>query len=381
VRRDRNHPSIVLWSAGNEIHDTPNGELAKSILGPLVQTFHENDPTRSVTQALFRPNVSHDYDDGLADMLDVVGQNYRPNEILVARQQKPSRKIIGTENTHEISQWVPVRDHADYAGMFVWSGTDYLGESRHWPIIGDASGLDDRTDAMKPDALERQSWWLATPVVHIVRRVAPTPLAPTDPGYEAEQYRPRQTVFADWTPANRSAHNENVEVYSNCDQVELSLNGRSLGSKRINADATSRKWTVGFEAGTLTASCSDHKGVSETLRTAGKPAKLMLTVERGRLSSSFDDVGYLRATVVDSGGTVVPEAAAVLHFSVTGPGRILATDNGDNADHSGFQKPDRDAYHGAAIVIVRAAGGAGDVTVSVSAAGVQGASATLHGVP
>ena len=98
--RDRNHPSIILYSAGNEIHDTPKAELAKEILSGLVDAFHEADPTRPVTQALFRPNVSHDYDDGLADMLDVIGQNYRENEILAAHAAKPTRKIIGTENQH-----------------------------------------------------------------------------------------------------------------------------------------------------------------------------------------------------------------------------------------------------------------------------------------
>ena len=87
VRRDRSHPSIVVYSAGNEIHDTPNTELAKGILRGLVEVFHTSDPTRPVTQALFRPNVSHDYDNGLADLLDVVGQNYRENEILAAHQQ------------------------------------------------------------------------------------------------------------------------------------------------------------------------------------------------------------------------------------------------------------------------------------------------------
>jgi beta-galactosidase len=400
VRRDRNHPSVILWSAGNEIHDTPNAELAKSILGPLVATFHENDPTRPVTQALFRPNVSHDYEDGLADMLDVVGQNYRPNEILAARKQKPERKIIGTENTHEIGQWVPVRDHADYSGMFVWSGTDYLGESRKWPVIADASGLDDKTDAMKPDALERQSWWVSAPVVHIVRRFAAGQKMSTDPGYEpgspqalalaAGKVPPPQpgvvantdalpqTTTADWSPANRDRHVEDVEVFSNCDKVELTLNGKSLGAKKINADATARKWKVDFEPGVLTASCTDHKGVAETLKTAGKAAKVMLAVERGKLSGSFDDVGYLRATVVDAAGIPVPDSRDLLHFSVSGPGKILATDSGDVADSSGFQKPDRVAFHGAAIVVVRATADKGDVVVKVGADGLQGASATLR---
>ena len=139
--RDRNHPSIILWSAGNEIHDTPRPEVAIPILKSLVATFHQNDPTRPVTQALFRPNASHDYEDGLADLLDVVGQNYRPLEILKAHADKPTRSIIGTENAHDRDQWTAVRDHAEYSGQFLWSGIDYLGESRTWPTIGSGSGL------------------------------------------------------------------------------------------------------------------------------------------------------------------------------------------------------------------------------------------------
>ena len=115
-----------------------------------MEVAHETDPTRPVTQALFRPNVSHDYDDGLADMLDVVGQNYREKEILAAHEQKPSRKILGTENTHDRNQWMAVRDHAPYAGQFLWTGMDYLGESRRWPVIGHGSGLLDRTGAIRP---------------------------------------------------------------------------------------------------------------------------------------------------------------------------------------------------------------------------------------
>ena len=383
VRRDRNHPSIVLWSAGNEIHDTPKAELAKSILGPMVEEFHKNDPTRPVTQALFRPNVSHDYEDGLADLLDVIGQNYRPNEILAAHAQKRTRKIIGTENTHGIDQWLPVRDHPEYSGMFIWAGVDYLGESRRWPVIGSSSGLLNRLDVPVPDGLEHESWWSTSPVMHIVRRVAPTPLAPTDPGYEAEQFRPRQTVYADWSPKIAAAHPETVEVYSNCASVELTLNGRSMGAKARNADDRARSWTVGFEAGTLTAVGKNGSAAcaEETLRTAGKPAKIKLVVERARLSPSFDDVGYVRATVTDEQGTAVPDDSSPLTFSVSGPGTIVATDNGDNADHSGFQRLDRAAYHGSAIAIVRGKPGPGVVTVAVSAQGLSGSSVTLKMLP
>jgi len=373
IRRDRNHPSVIIYSVGNEIHDTPHAELAKRILKGLVDVAHENDPTRPVTQALFRPNVSHDYDDGLADLLDVVGQNYREQEILAAHAQKPSRKIIGTENTHDRRQWIAMRDHAPYAGQFLWTGIDYLGEARRWPAIGHGSGLLDRTGAVRPLARERQSWWSDAPMVSVNRRVSADDLMPTDPGYGGEE-RHTQVVFADWTPRNLRPHNENVEVYSNCREVELFLNGRSLGKKEINADASPRNWRVPFAPGCLKAVAHDEQGkvvATDELHTAGRPAKIVLKTETVKLAAGFDNVAIIRATITDANGIRIPRADDLITFRTVGPGIIAAADNGDNRSHELFQTNSRRAFQGECAAFVRATATSGKITVTASSAGLS----------
>jgi beta-galactosidase len=363
VRRDRNHPSIILYSAGNEIHDTPKPDLAKEILKGLVEVFHANDPTRPVTQALFRPNVSHDYDNGLADLLDVVGQNYRENEIIAAHEQKPTRKIIGTENQHGRQVWVWLRDNAPYAGQFLWAGIDYLGEAGRWPNTTNGSGLLYRTGAMKPMAYERESWWSDQPMVHITRRVAPAPRPVTDPGYEAYR-RSMQVLFDDWTPTNSDPHTENVEVYSNCANVELLLNGKSFGSKPLNKDASPRMWQVGYEPGTLAAQCGNG-GPRHELRTAGAPAKIVLSTDRQTTGTTWDDVVFVTAQVLDAKGVQVPAASMPITFTTSGPAEIIATDNGENASHESFQSPTRSAWEGQCVAIVRASA-AGSIKVTAT---------------
>lgn len=378
VRRDRNHPSIVVYSAGNEIRDTPKAELAKTILKGLVDVFHENDPTRPVSQGLFRPNVSRDYDNGLADLLDVVGQNYRESEILAAHRQKPTRKILGTENTHDRTAWLALRDNAPYAGQFLWSGIDYLGEARAWPAIGFPFGLLDRTGTPRPRAFERQSWWSDQPMVHVTRRVAPRPLAPTDPGYEPDARR-IQVLFSDWTPQKLDAHDETVEVYSNSEEVELFLNGKSLGVKPLPPDASPRTWTVRFESGTLLAVAKNRGRVvaRDELKTAGTPARIVLSADRTRVAPVWDDVVQITAKIVDENGVLVPTANHLVSFAVTGPGLVAAVDNGDNSSHEKFQASQRHAYQGLSFAMIKAKASRGKITVTASSPGLARGAVTI----
>lgn len=408
ILRDRNHPSIILWSVGNEIHDTPHPDIAIPILKRLVATAHANDPTRPVTQALFRPNASHDYTDGLADLLDVIGQNYREQEILAAHAQKPTRKIIGTENTHDRNQWVAMRDHPEYSGQFLWTGIDYLGEAGRWPRIGAGSGLLLTTSLPRARAFERQSWWSTVPMVRIARRVEPARRSPTDPGYTSPTSNNQRvtaktpldpttrfgpSVLLDWTPKDQSPHVESVEVYTNAQEVELFLNDKSLGVQKLHPDASPITYDVPYAAGMLKAVArSDGKIVAEDeLRTAGAPARLVLSTgltaahltnkptheAAPTLTPDWNDVAYLTATLEDANGTVIPDSETRVHFSISGPAKIVAVGNGNLFDHDAFHANDRKLYDGNAIAIVRATAPSGNVTVTATVEGLPNASITL----
>jgi beta-galactosidase len=380
VRRDRNHPSVILYSVGNEIHDTSKAEMAQIILKGLVEVCHENDPTRPVTQALFRPNVSHDFDNGLADMLDVIGTNYRDSELIAAYQAKPTRKIIGTEQGHDRKIWLTMRDNPPEAGQFLWTGIDYLGESRAWPIVVAGSGLLDLTGKPKPMAYERQSWWSDKPMVRIVRRVAAERGTSADPGFEP--LNRLQSQFLDWTPQDTSPHDEKVEVYSNCDDVELMLNDKSLGSKPRNADDSPRAWKVQFEPGVIKAlgKNKDQVVASDELKTSGKPAKIVLTADRDKLSTDWDDVCFVTAAVADENGVLIPGANDLISFKITGPGVIAAVDNGDRSSHEPFQAAQRRAFQGRCVAIIKAGAPSGRIVLTASAAGLGESSINIETV-
>jgi beta-galactosidase len=308
-----------------------------------------------------------------------VGQNYRENELLAAHAQKPTRKILGTENGMDRAVWLALRDHPAYSGQFLWAGADYLGESGGWPRIGFGAGLIDRTGLVYARGYERQSWWSETPNVHIVRRIGKSEQSAIDPGYEATPPRFQQVLFRDWTPHNQAVHQEDVEVYTNADEVELQLNGKSLGIQQRHADASALTWQVEYSPGTLKAvAYKQGKPVaSDVLRTAGKPVAIRLTPERTSVTADPEDVVYVDADVVDDAGTMVPDATERLHFSVTGPAQIVGVDNGSGIDHDSFQADNRRVYEGHSILILRGMQ-PGALTVTATGEGLQTATAGLR---
>lgn len=201
-------------------------------------------------------------------------------------------------------------------------------------------------------------------MVHIARRVRPDDVLPTDPGYGGEE-RFTQVTFSDWSPRNRERHPEDVEVYSNCEEVELTLNGRSLGTKSKPANDAPRQWEVAFEPGDLEAVARNGGRIvaRHALRTAGPAAKLKVTTDRESLSPAWDDVAIVRVEVTDADGVPCPFADPLVHFQLSGPGQIIGVDNGDCMSTEPFQASQRRAYGGRCIAIVRATSSGGKLVI------------------
>jgi beta-galactosidase len=364
VLRDRNHPSIILYSVGNEIHDNLDSPEGFKKYKQQQDLVHELDPTRPVTMALFRPALSKVYDNGLADTMDIVGQNYRENELIAAHKAKPGRKVIGTENNHALSAWVAMRDNPFFAGEFIWVGFDYIGEA-DWPATTYDQGLFDRAGNWKPRGLQRQSWWSDKPVVHVVRK--------QDNGGAGAWVN-------DWTPTDFGTYDDaKVEVYSNAEEVELFLNGASLGTKKKPKDDGPRGWDVTFAKGKLRAVGRNggKEVASEELVTAGPPARVVLESSRPGLTPAFDDAAFVTARLVDASGVTTPNAGSTITFSVAGPGALAAVDSGDVNSHASYHSNECVAREGKCLAVVKANAASGSITLKASVPGLPEAALTL----
>ena len=359
VLRDRNHPSVVIFSVGNEIRDNLNNPDGFAKYKNQQDCVHKYDGSRPVTMALFRPNSSGVYQNGFAEMMDVVGQNYRVDELVAYHEAHPEKAVIGTENIHDIASWLVLRDKPYMSGQFLWTGIDYLGEA-FWPNVMYTISLLDITGQAKPQGLQRKSWWSTEAMVAMVRKSDNN-----GAGY----------WVSDWTPIDLDTYDQSwVEVYSNCEEVEIFLNGVSQGRKAMEKHAAPAEYRLSFRPGECKiVGYNQGKQVAETIyNTAGAPDKIILSSNRQVLSNDWDEVAVVRATVVDSKGIVCATADHLIQFEVQGAGRLVATGNANPQNHEMYVVPEKTAYQGSCIAIVRAKDNQGKITIRAKAEGIRG---------
>jgi beta-galactosidase len=391
VRRDRNHPSVVIWSIGNEergVQDTPQGANVARTMQSLVKRL---DPTRPVTYAAPNGNTFR----GINSVIEVRGWNYfidpgsdkyhadHPNQPEVCTEQG---SIVSTRGSYAndwqhgaISAydtnwpgWTPpnaqtlwsfVAERPWLSGAFMWAGFDYGGEPSPmgWPNISSQFGILDRCGFPKDAFYYYQSWWQTNPVLHLLPH---------------------------WNWPGKEGQGLRVVAYSNCRQVELFLNGVSLGRQEMkrNSDLA---WQVKYAPGTLSAKGFDAAGnviIDTKVETTGNAAQIVLTPDRKTINADGEDVAVFTVAARDAQGRAVPVAQDKINFALEGPGNIIGLGNGDPSCH----EPDKAAagapwtrslFNGLAQIIVQGSRDAGQLKLTASADGLAPATATVQTQP
>ena len=412
VRRDRNHPSVVLWSAGNEIGDQHDPKGAET-LRRLLDLFHAEDPTRLVTVGC--DNIASDPPSNTARpeflaLLDVVGYNYvdrwrdrTEKYYSIDRAAHPQWRVIGTESGSmggirgdyrglfpdeaaagfrgfgrgrniDVEQlWKFVRTYNYVAGDFMWTGIDHIGEAR-WPAKGSSSGVIDICGFRKDGFYFYQSQWTSKPMLHL---------------------------FPHWNWRGREGRFIPVTCYTNCDTVELFLNGKSVGVKGYafprpgmegrygNYPARSRvlrttadlhlSWDVPYEPGTLKAVGVKGGQIALTVEvsTTGDPAAVDLSVDRDTIAADRRDVAHATLRILDEAGRVVPVANSEVTLEVEGEGKLIGMDNGDPASHEDYKSNRRKAFNGLCLAIVQATAKPGEIRLTTNSPSLKQASVVI----
>jgi len=390
ILRDRNHPSIILWSIGNEINERaePQGvEIGKA----LAALAHKLDPTRKVTAA-----ICHAWDHPgktWADMqpafgyLDVGGYNYQWTEYEKDHTKYPDRIMAGTESfpNQAFQNWRAVEDNPYVLGDFVWTAIDYLGESgighasisngpAHdvfsppYPWFNSYCGDIDLIGNKKPQSYFRDVVWRRSKIEMAVQRPLPH-------GYsEHVSMWGWSDELRSWTWPGFEDAPLHVRVYTRVDKVTLLLNGKEVGSKALTTqDALKAEFTVPYAPGELKAIAyqgGDEIG-SISFTSAGKPHKLLLTPDRSKLDISPDDLSYVMAQVVDEHGQPLPDAVVPLSFSLNGPADIAAVGSANPKDVASFRRPHHRTFHGACVAIIRPKGRPGSVELRAESPGLE----------
>jgi beta-galactosidase len=401
IKRDRNHPSVFVWSVGNEIGeqwgDAEKGDTSGRVIArELVHTVQELDTSRPIVTANNEVNTYNNLIQSGA--FDMIGVNYNHNWWPDFHKRYPGKKLIVTESvsaletrgaydlvpmdtirrwpsawdkplldgnkdfsvsaydhvsapwgsTHE-ETWRVLKNNDHVSGMYIWTGWDYIGEPTPypWPARSSYFGIIDLAGFPKDVYYMYQSEWTNTPVLH---------------------------VLPHWNWKN----GDKVDVvvyYNNADEVELFLNGKSLGKKKKTNDTFHVKWTVPFAAGTIKAVSTKNGAtvLTKEVNTAGAAAKIMLTADRSSIKADGRDLSFVTVQIVDAQGNPVPNAEDDVQFAIEGVGLIAGVDNGSPTSMESFKGNARKAFHGKCLAVIQSTGKTGTIKLKATAAGLSSA--------
>lgn len=396
VLRDRNHPSVIAWSNGNEIWERKKIESITTSR-KFARRMRQLDPTRPVTQALCEVDEIFD---PLAETIDVVGYNYLIDHAQEDHERCPDRIIWQTESYIDsaFQSWEAVQDLPYVIGDFVWTGIDYLGESgigrahyasdpadrgehwqgSKWPWHGSNCGDMDFIGQRKPISYYRQILWDKEPNLYMAVR---------EPNYYKDSII--STLWSTW-PASQSwdwpGHEGkpiDVEVYSRYPKVRLYHNDILVAEKATTrAERFKATFTLPYQPGTLRAIGIDEQGMEhneQIIRSAGQPSALRLSASKNLLSANGQDLSFITIELTDANGTVLPNASDELTISVSGPGILQGVANADMVDMASYaahraanqNQAKRKLWHGQAQAVIRSAHKTGKITLKVEGAGLS----------
>jgi beta-galactosidase len=375
IWRDRNHPSVIMWSIGNEIKKTDTEELV--VLCKTVSDFARAlDPTRPVTVGV---NAINETQYPFLEHPDICGYNYSPEQYETSHEENPDWVMYGSESyaSESYDYWKAVEKYPWVIGDFVWTSFDYIGEVsigwRGYPLepdafpwnlayCGDIGICGDR----RPQSYYRQTFWSSEPLTYITV-TPPVPSFPLNPRKERWSVWDWADEIPCWNFDGQESKPLQVNVYSSCEEVELFLNGKSLGKQKNEPEKNKNiiRWKVPYQAGELKAvGFSDgEEATLSVLKTAGKPSKIVLTPDRKTLSVDGQDLSYIKVELTDADGVKNPVAEDSVHFEIHGPGVLVAVGNSNPMSLESFRKPSRKAWRGECLAIVKAGKNAGTVRV------------------
>ena len=389
VLRDRNHPSIILWSIGNEIdypgdpyahpesfdpavppveEGSPSATRLPLIAPKLIAAIKKHDPTRPVTMALSNLPASNDV--GLANMLDAVGYNYQEQFYEQDHRDFPGRVIYGSENSLSPRSWQYVCDKDYVSGLFLWVGFDFLGEAGEWPNHGSRSGLFDTRGFMKPAGWMYKSFWSDAPFVRLLVGT------PRGEWRNRRLNGLRRFGMANYQRTWAAPLDAGVPilVVSNCEKVELKLNGKPISDTRPDRGGFFRA-QISYQAGVLSVEGLNGSQVvaSDSLTTPGKPTHIELKSDRKEMAADGEDVTHVEVRIVDDQGTVVENSQVPITITVTGAARLLGIDNGNQDDSTPLKSPTKSPQDGRLLAVLQALHSGGTIEVLAEGVGLTSA--------